>query len=220
MTEHPAVDESAPLYDETAPHYDEIEPEEEWLEDEPEEMPARPRRKLLSPLPVTLLVVLLVACGFFAGVEVEKGQSSAGTSSGFPAGLSALRSAAAAGTSKSTSGAPSGFPGASSGGAPGTGFSAGGLTTGEVSYVNGSTLYVTNTEGNTVKVKAPIGTTVTKTVSTSMHSVHPGDTVVVRGSQDKNGSVTASSVSVSSSSGSTSSTAGSSGSAQQLFGAG
>ena len=213
MTEHPAVDETAPLYDD-------LEPEDAWLEDEPEEAPARPRRKLLSPLPATLLVVLLIVGGFFAGVEVEKGQSSSGTSSGFPAGLSALRSAAAGGTSKSTSGAPSGFPGASSGGIPGAGLSAGGLTTGEVTYVSGSSLYVTNTEGNTVKVKAPAGTTVTKTVNTTVHSVHPGDTVVVRGSQNKNGSVTASSVSVSSSSGSTSSTAGSSGSAQQLFGAG
>ena len=212
MTEHAAVDETPPFYDEPAT-------EQEWLEDEPEEAPARPRRKLLSPLPVTLFVILLVACGFFAGVEVEKGQSSSSTAGGFPAGLSALRSAAAGGTSKSTSGAPSGFPGASSGGVPGAGFSAGGLTTGEVTYVNGSTLYVTNTEGNTVKVKAPAGTSVTKTVSTSVHSVHPGDTVVVRGSQTKNGSVTASSVSVSSSSGSTSSTAGSSGAAQ-LFGAG
>ena len=78
---------------------------------------------------------------------------------------------------------------------------------------------MTDTEGTTVKVKAPAGTTVTKTVSTSVHSVHPGDTVIVKGSKNKNGTVTASSVSVSSSSGSTSSAAGSSGAAQ-LFGAG
>jgi hypothetical protein len=169
MTESPVVDETAPVYDD-------LEPEDEWLEDEPEEAPPRPRRKLLSPLPTTLLVVLLIVGGFFAGVEVEKSQSSSGTSSGFPAGLSALRSAAAGGASKSTSGTTSGFP---------AGFSAAGLTTGEVSYVSGNTLYVTNTEGNTVKVKAPAGTALTKTVSTSVHSVHPGDTVVVRGSQNK-----------------------------------
>ena len=213
MTQPPAVDDTPPIYDG-------IEPDEEWLEDEPEEAPPRPRRKLLSPLPMTLLVVLLIVGGFFAGVEVEKGQGSSGTSSGLPAGLSALRNAAAGGTSKGTSGPPAGFPGNGSGGVPGAGFSAGGLTTGEVSYVSGSTLYVTDTEGNTVKVKAPSGTNVTKTVSTSVHTVHPGDTVIVKGSQNKNGSVTASSVSVSSSSGSTSSAAGSSGSAPQLFGAG
>jgi len=213
MTQPPAVDDTQPVYED-------IEPDDEWLEDEPEEAPPRPRRKLLSPVPTTLLVVLLIVGGFLAGVEVENGQSSSGPSSGLPAGLSALRSAAAGGTSKSTGGAPSGFPGAGGGGVPGAGFSAGGLTTGEVSYVSGSTLYVTDTEGNTVKVKAPAGTNVTKTVSTSVHTVHPGDTVIVKGSQNKNGSVTASSVSVSSSSGSTSSAAGSSGSAPQLFGAG
>jgi len=209
MSEHPAVDETPPLYDE---------PEQEWLEDEPEAAPARPRRKLLSPLPVTLFVILLVTCGFFAGVEVEKGQSSSSTPGGFPAGLSALRQAAG-GASKGSGTGPAGFPGASTGGAP-AGFSAGGLTTGEVTYVSGSTIYVTNTEGNTVKVKAPAGSTVTKTVSTSVHSVHPGDTVVVRGSQTKNGGVTADSISVSPSSGSTTSTTGTGGSAQQLFGAG
>jgi hypothetical protein len=212
MTEHSAVDETQPLYDEP-------EPDEEWLEDEPEEAPPRPRRKLLSPLPVTLFVILLVACGFFAGVEVEKGQRSSSASGGFPAGLAALRSQAAGGASKGTGAGASGFPGAGGSGAP-AGFSVGGLTTGEVSYVSGSTFYVTNTEGNTVKVKAPAGTAVTKTVSTSVHSVHPGDTVVVRGTQTKNGGVTADSISISSSSGSTSSTTGTGGSAQQLFGAG
>ena len=88
MTQPPAVDDTPPVYDD-------IEPDEEWLEDEPEEAPPRPRRKLLSPLPMTLLVVLLIVGGFFAGVEVEKGQSSSGSTGGVPAGLAALRSAAA-----------------------------------------------------------------------------------------------------------------------------
>lgn len=106
----------------------------------------------------------------------------------------------------------------------------GGLTAGEVSYVDGTTLYVTTREGSTVKVSSPSGTKVSKTVSTSVKSIHPGDTVVVRGSQAKNGSVTASSISVNSSasgtgtgaaSGSTGtgSTSGG-GSSQQLFGSG
>ena len=44
-----------------------------WL-DEPEELPRRPRRRLLTPLPLALLGVLLIACGFIGGVLVEKGQ--------------------------------------------------------------------------------------------------------------------------------------------------
>ena len=197
--------------------------EDEWL-DEPEQHPRRPRRKLLSPIPATLLVVLLVAGGFFAGVQVEKGQSSASTSNGLPAGLAALRSAAGGSSSsaRTTSGSGSGFP--AGGGFPGAaGLSGGGLTTGEVSYVSGSTLYVNSGE-NTVKVSAPAGTKVTKTVSTSVHSIHPGDTVIVRGSQGGHGSVTASSISISSATTGTG-TSGSSGSsgtgaAQQLFGSG
>lgn len=197
--------------------------EEEWL-DEPEQQPRRPRRKLLSPIPAALLVVLLVAGGFFAGVQVEKGHSSASTSSGLPAGLAALRSAAGTSSSgaRTTSGSAGGFPAA--GGFPGAaGLSGGGLTTGEVSYASGNTLYVKSGE-NTVKVSAPAGTKVTKTVSTSVHSIHPGDTVIVRGSQGGKGSVTASSISISSA-GTSTGTSGSSGSggagtAQQLFGSG
>ena len=57
---------------------------EEW--DEPlEELPPRPRRRLLgagvNPVPLALLGVLLIACGFIAGVLVEKGQSNSTSSS-------------------------------------------------------------------------------------------------------------------------------------------
>jgi hypothetical protein len=209
------------------------EPEHEWLEDEPEELPRRPRRKLLSPVPLTLLVILLLAGAFFAGVQVEKGQSSStGTSGGLPSGLAALRSRLGAGTAGASSsakatGASSGFPGASGagGGFPGTGgLSGAGVTTGEVSFASGNTLYVTGSEGNTVKVSAPDGTKVSKTVTTNVHGIHPGDTVVVTGSKNNNGSVSASSITISSSGASSTGASGSSSTsgsaAQQLFGAG
>lgn len=208
--------------------------EQVWSE-EPEELPRRPRRKLLgvggSPISVALLAVLLLACAFFAGVEVEKGQTSSGAGTGLPAGLAALRSRlATGGTSRASnsSATGSGFPGAggssgSGGGFPSAGgLAGGGVTIGEVSFASGDTLYVTSSEGNTVKVTAPAGTKVSRTVSTNVHSVHPGDTVIVRGSQSKNGSVSASSIAVSSSGGSAtggSSTSGA-GATQQLFGAG
>lgn len=222
--------------------------EEVWLE-EPEELPRRPRRKLLgvggNPVAVTLLVVLLLACAFLAGVEVEKGQTSSGTGAGLPAGLSALRSRlAAGGTSSSSSsatgssggrfrGGAGGFPAAAGGGFPGAGgLAGGGVTIGEVSFASGDTLYVTSGEGNTVKVTVPAGTNVSKTITTNLHSVHPGETVIVRGSQNKNGSVSASSITVSPSGGSgaglfggSGASGGSSGAAgggatQKLFGAG
>ena len=216
MTTHDTpVDEEAQL------DYDGHEAEEDWLE-EPDELPRRPRRKLLAPIPVALLVVLLVAGAFFAGVQVEKGQNSSSASNGLPAGLAALRNAGggSSGGAGASSGAGAGLP--TGGSFPGAGGLSGGLTTGEVSYVSGSTLYVKSGE-STVKVSAPTGTKVSKTVSTNVHTIHPGDTVVVRGSQSK-GVVTASSISVSSaeSGTGTSSSSGSSGAgaAQQLFGSG
>jgi hypothetical protein len=207
--------------DETATLDYDVDAEEEWLE-EPDELPHRRRRKLIAPVPVALLGALLLAGGFLGGVEVEKGQSrSTAPGSGSPAGLAALRSTGGTGRAAGNAGAR-GFFGAG-GGFPGGG-GAGGLTSGEVSYVSGSTLYVTSGEGNTVKVSAPAGTRVSKSVATNVHSIHPGDTVVVRGSQGTNGSVTASSISINSS-GSGTGTGGSSGSsgagaATQLFGSG
>jgi hypothetical protein len=212
--------------DADAEHYEPAPVDDIEWSDEPEEMPRRPRRRLLAPIPVALLAVLLLAGGFFAGVQVEKSQSSSsstGAPSGLPAGLAALQrgSSKAQGNASSAggsaaSGLPSGFPGAAG---------AGGITTGEVSYVRGNTLYVTNGEGTTVKVHSAAGASVTKTVTTSAHKIHPGETVVVRGTTAKNGAVSASSISVSASStaGSTSSSSGAptaGGGASALFGSG
>lgn len=215
-----SVEETATL------DYD-VDAEEEWLQ-EPDELPRRPRRKLLAPVPVVLLAVLVLAGGFLAGVEVEKGQTSSGSSGGsFAAGLAALRNARGAGSASGGGGATRSFFGA--GGLPGGGGFGGSVTRGEVSYVNGNTLYVTSGEGNTVKVSAPTGTRVSKTVSTSLHSIHPGDTVAVAGSQASNGSVTAGSISITSSgsgtgtgssSGSATGSSSAGGAAPQLFGSG
>jgi hypothetical protein len=184
------------------------ESEYDWL-DEQDELPRRPRRKLLSPVPVTLFVTLLLIGAFFAGVEVQKGQGSSSAAGGGLASTFAALRAARAGSSGATgtSGATGGS-GASRGFAPGGLGGGGGAMTGEVSYVSGSTLYVVSGE-STVKVHAPDGTKVSKTVSANVHGIHPGDTVVVRGSKGTNGSVTASSINI-----------GSAGSALGLFGAG
>jgi len=211
--------------------YEPAEQENEWLDDE-SELPRRPRRRLLTPIPLALLAVLLIACGFIGGVLVQKGQGgtaspSGGASGGFPS-LAALKGAvpgAGGGTSSAggatANGGPSAFPGIR-----GTG--SGGVTTGEVAYVRGNTLYVTDSQGNTVKVSAAAGSKVTKTVSTKASSIHPGATVVVLGSKAKNGSISASSISVSSAASGSATSAGTSpssagagsGSTPTLFGPG
>jgi hypothetical protein len=183
-----------------------------WAQEPLEELPPRPRRRLLgtggNPIFLALLGVLLIACGFIGGVLIEKGETSSSSSAG-AAGLAsrfaALRGAAAgAGSTTSGGGAASTGAGAGSGAAGGGGFagrfgglgSAGGATIGEVSYISGSTLYVTNAEGNTVKVTTSPASTITKTVKADVHGIHPGETVVVRGTKGSGGAVSAESISV------------------------
>ena len=190
------------------------EEEDQWAEEPLDELPPRPRRRLLAPVPLALLGVLLLACGFIGGVLVEKGQTSssnAGGASGLASRFAALRGAAGAGSTTTGSGASGGGTGSGSTGgggvAGGGGFAGrlgglgGGATIGEVSYVSGSTLYVTNAEGNTVKVTTSPASSITKTVKADLHGIHPGETVVVRGTKGSDGAVSAESISVGASGG-------------------
>ncbi len=170
-----------------------------WAQEPLEELPPRPRRRLLGTggnlIFLALLGVLLIACGFIGGVLVEKSQTSSSSSSG-AAGLAsrfaALRGGGTGATSSSGAGGSSG-----SGGFAGRFGGAGGATIGEVSYISGDTLYVTNAEGNTVKITTSPAATITKTVKADLHGIHPGETVVVRGTKGANGAVSAESISVS-----------------------
>ena len=186
---------------------------EEW-EEPIEALPPRPRRRLLgkggNPLALALLGVLLLACGFIGGVLVEKGQTSSGSSSSGASGLAARFAAlrgGASGAGSSTTGSGSagaGSTGAAFGGSAGAGAGAAGFTrptAGTVAYLDGSTLYVTNSEGNTVKVQTSAGTTVNKTVKSTVKEIHPGETVTVTGATGSNGAITAESISAGASGG-------------------
>ncbi len=176
--------------------YDPAAEDEDWSEDR-EELPRRPRRRLFgagaNPVALALLAVLVCACGFIGGVLVEKGQSSSGSSTGAgaAAGLaSRLR------TLRGSTGGSAGAASASAGGSSGTGGGFTRPTAGTVAYLSGSTLYVTNAEGNTVKVTTSPATSVTKTVKSSVPGIHPGETVTITGTAGSNGAVSAESISV------------------------
>lgn len=187
-----------------------------WAQEPLEELPPRPRRRLLgtggNPIFLALLGVLLIACGFIGGVLVEKREifSNIGPGgAGLASRIAALRSAAGgtgsatgsssvggtSGAGSDTSGGGSASPGGFAGHFGGLG-GAGGATIGEVSYISGNTLYVTNAEGNTVKITTSPASSITKTVKSDLHGIHPGETVVVRGSKGAHGAVTAESISV------------------------
>jgi hypothetical protein len=144
-----------------------------------EPLSRRPRRRLLTPLTALLFAILVGAGGFIAGVQVEKGKvptSSASAGGGRFAGLA-------------RSGAGTGSPFAGRSG-----------TVGQVANISGSNLYVTELQGNTIKVAAAAAQ-ITKQVSTSVKDIRPGDTVIVQGAHASNGSIQASTVQDSGSSG-------------------
>lgn len=152
------------------------------------ELPPRPRRRLLgagaNPVGMALLCALLTACGFIGGVLVEKGetQPSAATSAtgALASRLAALRASRAGGGLAQLGGASSG----------------GGVspTVGQVSYVSGHTLYVTDFEGNTIKVTATAGASVTRTIKSALESIRPGETVIVTGNRHASGAIRAQSI--------------------------
>lgn len=172
--------------------------------DEPEELPLRPRRRLLAPIPIALLIVLLTACGFIGGVLVEKGQGSSGSSasgtgaSALASRFAALRGGAAGAKSGASSRGASAAGGlfGSSGNPSGAAGAGAGATTGQVAYIQGSILYVTTAEGNTVKVDTSPASIVTKTVKADVRSIRPGETVLVTGVARTNGAVSAESIRV------------------------
>ncbi len=202
MPEEPVMSPDEPVIGDTSAHdtavqaqqtaaYEPIEAQDEWLE-EPSELPRRPRRRLLSPVPLALLGVLLIACGFIAGVLVEKGQASSSSSTTGAAGGLAARFAALRGGAAGASGGSGAAGGFGGGGVAG----AGGATSGSVANLSGNTLYVTTAEGNTVKVMASSGTTVTKTVKSDVKAIHPGETVTITGATASDGSISAEAIRV------------------------
>jgi hypothetical protein len=165
------------------------EPAMEWS-DEPAELPRRPRRRLLSPASLALLAVLLTACGFIGGVLVEKHQASSGSSAGGAAAGAASRLAALRGGGSGAGAAASPSGGASGGGAalPNR------PVAGQVAYISGSSLYLTTSEGDTVKVMTSPGTSVTRSVKASLKGIHPGEAVTVTGTAASGGAISAESI--------------------------
>jgi hypothetical protein len=136
---------------------------------EPDAIPVRPRARAVTPLRVLAAGVLLLAVGFIGGVEVQKRSS------------------------PSTPAAARGFAGRFTGGG-GAGPASGNATVGQVANVHGRTLYVTGSDGATVKVRTSAETKVTRSAVSHVRSIHPGDTVVVQGAAKGDGTVRASRV--------------------------
>jgi len=158
----------------------------------------RPRAKLPS-LTVILLVVVVASAGFIGGILVGKHYGSSG-SGGLASRFGALAAPAGASSSAGTgsrartglSGAGGGFAGTGSGAG---GFAAGNATVGTIKLVDGSTVYVQTSAGDIVQVSTSAGTKVTASSTVPVKDLTPGETVVVEGSKNTSGGVTATSIS-------------------------
>jgi hypothetical protein len=159
--------------------------DEPWL-GEGDQLPRRPRRRLLAPLPVALAMLATAAAGFLGGVLAEKGQ---GSSSSSPATAASRLAGALRGRG---AGAPAAAAGAGGAGAQ----ASAGATAGQVAFVHGATLYVTNAEGSTVKVTTSRASSVLRSVKGSVGEIHPGETVIVSGTPGASGSINAASIRV------------------------
>jgi hypothetical protein len=150
------------------------------------------RRRRLPRVTMALAALLLVGLTFVVGAEVQKHYGKTAASTGGAAG----GAAAAFGRARGAGGFGGGGGGGFAGGAGGFGAAASGPT-GTVTLIKGSTLYVTDSSGTTSLVKTSPTSRVTKTVTSSVKTIHPGSVVTVVGMQAKDGSYTATSISVS-----------------------
>ena len=171
-------------------------------DDEPAFRP-RPRRRA-HLLTFVLAGALLVGAGFYGGVLLQKHEDHGSTSASAALSGRAARFAAGGGATgaSGTSGA-TGTGGAGGGGGRFGGFGGGGFgggagggsaVAGTVKLVDGTNVYVTDTNGNVVKVTTNGSSQLTKTDPATTKDVAPGDVVTVRGTQNSDGSYAATSV--------------------------
>jgi hypothetical protein len=151
------------------------------------ELLARRRKKLPKLTAALALAVVVVAAGV-GGAEIQRHWGGASASTVTPARAGGFRGFGGGGGGGG-GGAPSAAAGLAFGGA-------GNATTGTVTLIKGTTLYVTAANGNTVLVHTSASSKVTKSVAGTVKSVQPGESVTVTGTQQKDGSVAASQITI------------------------
>ncbi|WP_052397948.1 hypothetical protein [Streptomyces sp. NRRL F-5123] len=162
---------------------------------------AAPPRRALPWLTLTLSACIVAAGAFIGGVYVEKHHGNNAASNPFAALANARGNGQGAAGGTGT-GSGRGFGGTGTGtgrGFGGTGAgtgtaAGGGLTVGTVKLVDGDTIYVTDAQGNTVKVTTSTSTKVTESKDGKVSDLKAGQTVTIRGTTGSSGDVTATTV--------------------------
>jgi len=144
----------------------------------------RSRAKLPS-LTLVLAALVVASAGFLGGIVVGKHYGSSG--SGSPASAFSRFAAGASATAGARFGSGAGLGGG--------GFTAGNATIGTIKLIDGGTVYVQTTAGDIVQVSTSAGTRVTASSTVPVKDLQPGETVIVQGSKNSRGGVTATSIS-------------------------
>jgi hypothetical protein len=153
------------------------------------QLKSRTPLKLTSRTTLALSGVVLIVLGFLGGVLVQKNLGTTPASTNNRAANAAGLTGANGSTGGSGGAAAGGGGGAAAGGAAGRN-----ATTGTVKFVDGTTIYLTTANGDTVTVKTS-GTTTVRVVQTgSAKDIPVGATVVVQGTADADGIITATQV--------------------------
>jgi hypothetical protein len=166
---------------------------------------ARPPRLKLPKVTLALAGAALICAGFVGGVLVQKhlGGSSSSGRGNFAAAFGAGRTGTGAtGRNGTGSGAGTGTGAGTGGffGRGGAGGAGGGAITGTVTVVSGDKLYVTAADGSVYTVTTSGSTVINVTKSGTLAQLKPGQTVIIAGTDDNSGDVTATSITASSSS--------------------
>jgi hypothetical protein len=148
---------------------------------------ARRPRVHLPSLTLTLTMVVVAGLGVLGGIFVGEHYGSSGGSGA--AAFRGFADAAAAPSAGSTS-SSSGFAGRGGGG-----LFAGGGTFGTIKLVDGNIVYVQTSTGDIVQVSTSAATKVTISSSAPVKDLLPGETVIVEGTKNANGSIAATSLS-------------------------
>jgi hypothetical protein len=163
---------------------------------------ARPPRLKLPRITTSLVAAALLCAGFIGGVLVEK--HSAGSSSSRGGNFATAFGNGTGGTGTGATGrAGRGGAFGGTGGGTGTGSNA---VSGTVTVVSGNTLYVTAADGSVYTVTTNGSTAISIAQSGSISQLKAGETVVIAGSNDGKGDVTATSITAGSTTKTTTST--------------
>jgi len=149
------------------------------------QLKARTPLKLTSRTTLALSGVVLVVAGFIGGVLVQKNFGTTTT----PAAANNRAGAFANGGG----GAGTGGGGTGTGGAGG-GAAGRSATTGTVKFIDGTTIYLTGSDGSTITVKTSSTTAVRVQQTGTAKDIPVGATVVVQGTADADGIITATQV--------------------------